>query len=179
MLLSRDDLVSALFCETDRAQRLRMPLALIHIGFLDWANRRAPLEHARDDEVVCMIVERFTRILRCYDSVGQVTEGEFVLILPGCSLFDAKTLTERIRDGLFGSPFEVGGEEMRLNACFGIASSGGRSPFVVLREAKKALQRAQAKGPGSIHRLGAAEELARTSSLSLFHRTNRCDGNRR
>jgi GGDEF domain-containing protein len=129
--------------------------------------------------VVRLIVERFTRILRCYDSVGQVTEGEFVLILPGCSLFDAKTLTERIRDGLFGSPFEVGGEEMRLNACFGIASSGGRSPFVVLREAKKALQRAQAKGPGSIHRLGAAEELARTSSLSLFHRTNRCDGNRR
>ena len=29
MLLSRDELVSALFRETDRAQRLKMPLALI------------------------------------------------------------------------------------------------------------------------------------------------------
>ena len=144
MLLSRDDLVSALFCETDRAQRLRMPLALIHIRFADLVSRQSALESARDEELVCMIVERFTRILRCYDSVGHVADGEFVLILPGCSLFDAKRLTERIRDGLFGSPFEVGGEEIRLNACFGIVSSGGRSPFVVLREAKKALQRAQA-----------------------------------
>jgi len=159
MLLSRDDLVSALFCETDRAQRLKMPLALTHIGFADWLSPKSAPEKTRDEEAARLIVERFTRILRCYDSVGRLADGELLLILPGCSLFHAKTLAERIRDGVFGSPFETCREEICLNACIGIASSGGRSPFVVLREAKKALQRAQVKGPGSIYCLGAAEEL--------------------
>ncbi len=159
MLLSRDELVSALFCETDRAQRLKMPLALIHIGFADQVSRQSAHENARDEETVRLIVEGVTRILRCYDSVGRDADGELALILPGCSLFNAKTLAERIRDGVFRSPFEVCGEEIRLKACFGVVSSLGRSPFVVLREARKALQRAQATGLGSIHCLGAADEL--------------------
>ncbi len=159
MLLSRDDLVSALFCETDRAQRLKMPLALIHIGFADWISRQSALENARDEEAVRLIVARFTRILRCYDSVGRVADGEFLLVLPGCRLSNAKTLAERIRDGVFGSPIEVCGKELRLKACFGVVSSGGRSPFVVLRETRKALQRAQTAGPGSIHCLGAEDDL--------------------
>ncbi len=35
MLLSRDELVSALFCETDRVQRLKMPLALMAVGLVE------------------------------------------------------------------------------------------------------------------------------------------------
>jgi hypothetical protein len=48
MLLSRDDLVFALFCETDRAQRLKMPLALIHIGFSDRVGGQSMQEDARN-----------------------------------------------------------------------------------------------------------------------------------
>jgi GGDEF domain-containing protein len=151
--------MSTLFCETDRAQRLRMPLTLIHIGFADQVGRQSAPENARDEEAVRLIAEGFTRILRCYDSVGHDADGELVLILPGCSLFHAKTLAERIRDGVFGSPFEVCGKKLCLKACFGVVSSGGRSPFVVLREAMKALQRAQSTGLGSIHCLGAENEL--------------------
>lgn len=159
MLLSRDDLVSVLFCETDRAQRLRMPLALIHIGFSDWVDGQSTLEDARNEEMVRQIDERLKRLLRCYDSVGRIADGEFVLILPGCRLFNAETLAERLRDEVFGSPFEARGQEMHINACFGVVSSGGRSPFVVLGEAKKAFQRAQATAPASIHCLGSENEL--------------------
>lgn len=168
MLLSRDELVSALFCETDRAQRLRMPLALIHIGFSDWISRQSEREDARDEEVMRLIDERLKRLLRCYDSIGRVGDGELLLILPGCSLFNAKTLAERIRDGVFGPPFEVFGQEMHLNACFGVVSSGGRSPFVVLREARKALQRAHATAPASIHCLGGEDEMDPASFLMPF-----------
>jgi hypothetical protein len=159
MLLSRDDLVSALFCETDRAQRLRMPLALIQVGFSDWAKSQSVPETAPDQDVFKLIVERFNRLLRCYDSVGQLADREFVLLLPGCRPFNAKTLAARMHDGVFGSPFEIGGKVISLHACFGIVSSGGRSPFVVLREARKALQRAQASGWGSIHCMAAEDEL--------------------
>jgi len=164
MLLSRDDLVSALFCETDRAQRLRMPLALIHIGFSDWIGRQSARGDARE-AVMRLIDERFKRLLRCYDSIGRVADGELLLILPGCSLLNAKTLAERIRDRVFGSPFEVLGQEMHLNACFGVVSSGGRSPFVVLREARKALQRAHATASASIHCLEAENEMDPASFL--------------
>jgi len=158
MLLSRNELVSALFCETDRAQRMNMPLAVIGIG-TDCSERQScsgdgAVSAAREE-----IVRRITRILRCYDSVGQMADGEFVLILPGCNLSNANTMAERLRDEVFGSPFETCDQQIHLNACFGVVSSAGRSPFVVLREARKALQRAQAKAPASIHCLGLADEL--------------------
>jgi GGDEF domain-containing protein len=136
-----------------------MPLALIHIGFADWVSRQPTRNDARCEEMVRQIDERFQRLLRCYDSVGRVADGEFVLLLPGCSLVNAKTLAERIRGGVFRSPFEAGGQAIHLNACFGVVSSGGRSPFVVLQEARKALQRAHAAAPGSIHCLEAEDEL--------------------
>ena len=142
-----------------------MPLALIHIGLADHVvlgdcvNRQSPQEKARYEETVPMIEERFTRILRCYDSVGQMADGEFVLILPGCNLSNANTMAERLRDEVFGSPFETCDQQIHLNACFGVVSGAGRSPFVVLREARKALQRAQAKALASIHCLGLADEL--------------------
>ena len=66
-----------------------------------------------------------------------------MLVLPGCSALNARTLAERLRDEVFA--MHRGGlaaRRLRLKACFGVASSGGRSPFVVLREAESALQRA-------------------------------------
>jgi GGDEF domain-containing protein len=91
--------------------------------------------------------------------VGRIADGEFVLILPGCGLFNAKTLSERLRDEVFGSPFEACREEVHLKACYGVVSSGGRSPFVVLREAERALQRARATGPESIQCFETEDEL--------------------
>jgi GGDEF domain-containing protein len=158
MLLSRDDLVSALFCETDRAQRLSMPLALIHIGFADWVSGQSAIEDANSAETACLIDERLKGLLRCYDSAGHLADEELILILPGCSLFNAKALAERIRNGVFEQPFECRGQEMRLAACFGVVSSGGRSPFVVLRDCRNALQRALASGPATIHCLRAGGE---------------------
>jgi two-component system cell cycle response regulator len=147
MLLNRDELVSALFSETDRAQRLKMPLALI--GIADDALRQETLwddspAAARD---VC---RRITRILRSYDSVGTWMEGEFVLLLPGCSLAHAKMLAERLRDEVLAVPMNASGEKLWSKACFGVASSGGRSPLVVLREIECAMRKARAAGPGSV-----------------------------
>jgi GGDEF domain-containing protein len=59
-------------------------------------------------------------------------------------------LAERLRLDVFNSPFRVIGEAIRLSACFGIASSHGRSPVVVLREAEQALLCAKTDGPESI-----------------------------
>ena len=150
MLLSRDGLLSALFCETDRAQRLKMPLALIAVGVAKWAGPESTLEKVSHDNAECGLVERITGILRCYDSVGKWADGEFLLLLPVCTVIHARTLAERLRDEVFAKFVEAGCEKALGKACFGVASSGGRSPFVVLREVENALQEARAAGPGSI-----------------------------
>ena len=75
-------------------------------------------------------------------------------MLPGCSSVNAIMLAERMRMDVFCSPFHVGGDSIRLSACFGVATSQGRSPVVVLREAEQALQWARTAGPESIQCFG-------------------------
>lgn len=149
MLLSRDELVSALFCETDRAQRLKMPLALIAIHLADWVASESELK-VSPAAAERIIVARITGILRCYDSVGRWADGELILLLPGCAITHARTLAERLRDEVFAVPVESGGGKMLVKASFGVTSSRGRSPFVVLREVHNALQEARTAGSGSI-----------------------------
>ncbi|MGA8086661.1 MAG: diguanylate cyclase [Terracidiphilus sp.] len=158
MLLSQDELVSALFCDTDRAQRLKMPLSLIAVGFTEMDRPEGELEHAGYDGVERSVVGRITGILRWYDSVGKWADGEFLLSLPGCTGVYAKTLAERLRDEVFAAPVQAGGGKLCVKACFGVASSGGRSPFVVLRDARDALHEARAAGPGSIRCMAADTE---------------------
>jgi len=152
MVLSRDELVAALFRETDRAQRMKTPLALILFGIEDWEKWRSKLDlHALDDAAL-EIVGRTTRFLRCYDSVGRYGDGEFVLVLPGCNSFNAVFMAQRLSLEVFGSPLMIGGEEIRLAASFGVSGSGGRSPLVVLRNGEQALKTARARGAGAVER---------------------------
>jgi diguanylate cyclase (GGDEF)-like protein len=150
MVLSRDALVSALFCETDRVQRMKTPLTLIHCGIDDWERWRAQLGQHVFDEAMREVARSIARLQRCYDSLGQVADAEFVLILPGCNSVDALSMAERLNTEVFGSPVAAGERRIQLAACFGIAASGCRSPLVVLRDADRALNRAWARGAGAI-----------------------------
>src|ERR1019366_8531349 len=111
------------------------------------------------------IVKRITPLLRCYDAVGQMADREFLLVLPGCSISNARTLAERLRDEVFISPAPSCANLMQFRACFGIASSGGRTPFVVLREVDSALLSARSDGAGSIQCIVAKED---TDSAAFF-----------
>jgi diguanylate cyclase (GGDEF)-like protein len=149
-LYNRSALLSTLFRETDRVQRLQTSLSLVLFEIDDfdhWRSRLGP--HACDD-LLRAIVERCTRLLRSYDTFGRTGDHEFLLILPGCSSINATVLAERVRMDVFAYPIPSDGESLRLSARFGIASSQGRSPMVVLREAEMALHRAQESGPESI-----------------------------
>jgi diguanylate cyclase (GGDEF)-like protein len=103
------------------------------------------------DDLLCQVVGRTTRLMRSYDLLGRPGMDEFLVALPGCIPANAVMLAERVRLEVFSSPFRVAGDAIRLSACFGIASSQGRSPVVVLRDAEQALQSAKAAGPESIH----------------------------
>lgn len=149
-LYNRSALLSTLFRETDRVQRLQTSLSLVLFEIDDFDHWRSRLSAKPCDDLPRAIVERCTRLLRSYDTFGRTGDHEFLLILPGCSSINATMLAERVRMDVFAYPIPSDGESLRLSARFGIASSQGRSPMVVLREAEMALHRAQESGPESI-----------------------------
>jgi two-component system, cell cycle response regulator len=152
MLLSRNELIAALFRETDRSQRMMTGLALILFAIDDWEARRLTLGERALAEAEQEIAKGVLRLLRCYDSVGRYGDGEFAVVLPGCNSFNAIWKAERLNHVLSESAIRAGTEELQFTACFGVAGSGGRSPVVVLKNAQRALERARARGAGSIER---------------------------
>jgi len=149
-LHNRPALLSMLFRETDRVQRMNTSLCLLLFGLDDVEQWNAHLGAAACDQLLTQVVGRVLRLLRSYDLFGRVGPAEFLLGLPGCSPVNAVSLAERIRVEVFSAPLRIARDTVRLTASFGIAPSQGRSPVVVLREAEQALESAKAAGPESI-----------------------------
>jgi diguanylate cyclase (GGDEF)-like protein len=147
---NREALLCMLFRETDRVQRMHTPLSLILLDVDDFGHWSSRLGNDACDDLLCQVARRLGQLLRSYDLLGRPGKDEFLALLPGCGAEEARLLAERIRAEVFCRPFRVEDESIRLSACFGIASSSGRSPVVVLRQAETALQWARTSGPESI-----------------------------
>jgi diguanylate cyclase (GGDEF)-like protein len=157
---NRETMLAMLFRETDRVQRMSGSLCIILFDIDDFGHWNMRLGSEACDELLCQVAARTTRLLRSYDLLGRPGKDEFLMALPGCSTVNAVMMAERLRMDVFSAPFRVSGEVIRLSACFGIASSLGRSPVVVLREAEQALLVAKATGPESIQCAGDFPEPA-------------------
>src|SRR5579872_5779450 len=149
-LFNRSALLAALFRETDRVQRSRDALSVAMFEICDLEDCDARFSSRPCNELLRQIGQRVSDMLRSYDTVGRSGSHEFLLILPGCSAINATLLAERLLADVFSVPVNLDGKLIRLSACFGVASSDGRSPIVVLREAEGALCRAREAGPESI-----------------------------
>ncbi|HEY3704801.1 MAG TPA: GGDEF domain-containing protein [Terracidiphilus sp.] len=147
---TRDAILSLLFRETDRVQRMNTSLCFILFDIDDFGHWNARLGPDACDQLLVYVTERVSRLLRSYDLLGRMGKDEFLAGLPGCTPINAVLLAERIRGEVFGTPFSVAARAVRLTACFGIAPSNGRSPVVVLREAEEALRLARETGPETI-----------------------------
>jgi diguanylate cyclase (GGDEF)-like protein len=157
---NRETMLALLFRETDRVQRMKSPLSMILFDIDDFGHWNSRLGAGACDDLLCQAAGRTARLLRSYDLLGRPGMDEFLVALPGCDTAKAGMLAERLRVEVFSSPFHIEGEAIRLSACFGVASSHGRSPVVVLREAEQALQWAKAEGPESIHFFGDSAQPA-------------------
>ena len=136
----RATLLSMLFRETDRAQRMNTTLCLLLIA-VEVGKGTFPYPNAViQDELLRQAAAQLSRQLRSYDLLGRVDENTFLAVLPGCDETDAGSLAERIARHVFAKQFIVGCNSIHLTAFFGRAMSKGRSPIVVLREADQALR---------------------------------------
>ena len=159
---NREAMLALLFQETNRVQRMNSALSMILFDIDDFGHWNSRLGAGACDDLLCQVAGRTARLLRSYDLLGRPGMDEFLIALPGCDTANAGMLAERLRVEVFASPFRMEGESIRLSACFGVASSHGRSPVVVLREAEQALQWAKADGPESIQFFGDPAQPAPT-----------------
>jgi two-component system, cell cycle response regulator len=154
-VFNRDTMLTILFRETDRVQRLHGALSVVVFDLDDFSYWNDQLGRDAGDQLLRQVAQRAGRMLRTYDVLGRLSRDEFLLGLPGCSMINAVMLTERLKMDILGETFWVkDGEkkivEVRLSACFGITTSRGRSPVVVLREAEQTLEYAKQMGPDSM-----------------------------
>jgi len=166
-LANRAALLSMLFRETDRVQRMNTSLSVMRFAVDDIAHSQGRLGEAAWDEVVKEAAARVQRLLRTYDLFGRLGMADFAVGLPGCAPVNAVSLAERIRAEVFSVPFRAEGAAVRLTVSFGIAPSHGRSPLIVLREAEQALQAARIAGPEKIRTArDCGQPTARAAFLS-------------
>jgi diguanylate cyclase (GGDEF)-like protein len=145
-LWNREALLSLIFQETDRVQRMKTPLCLMLLDLDNFSQVNHDYGYEMGDRVLIELANRFKRQLRSYDLVGRCGEDEFLLALPGCTLENAMQLAGRMRESILGQPFPVDNESTTLTASMGVAVSCGRSPLVVLREAERGLAEAKLSG---------------------------------
>jgi two-component system, cell cycle response regulator len=157
---NREAMLAMLFRETDRVQRQNNVMSLLLFDVDDFGHWNSRLGVDACDEMLCQIVTRSNRLLRSYDLLGRPGMDEFLVALPGCGVANAVMLAERLRLEVFSQPFRVAGESVRLSACFGISSTSGRSPVIVLREAEEALLRAKQTAPETIQCFGESTRPA-------------------
>lgn len=168
-LWNRESLLSLLFPETDRVQRMGTPLAFLLFDLDDFARVNADFGYQAGDKILHEVAARMRRYMRSYDLLGRFGEDAFLLAVPGCNPHQARHLAGRIRTIMLRRPFPAGPDLITLTASIGLAQSRGRSPLVVLREAERALSEAKREGrncerdyapPRQISEPAGQEELA-------------------
>jgi two-component system cell cycle response regulator len=147
---NREALLSLLFRETDRVQRMKTPLTLMLLDIDSFSQVNLDFGYESGDRVLQELGARFRRFLRSYDLVGRCGEDEFLIALPGCGASDAQHMAQRIMNAVLKKPFQLQRDLATLTASIGIANSLGRSPLVVLREAERALATAKLSGKNCI-----------------------------
>jgi diguanylate cyclase (GGDEF)-like protein len=159
-LWNREALISLIFQETDRVQRMKTPLSLMLFDLDDFSRVNQEYGYETGDRLLIELANRFRRHQRSYDLIGRCGEDEFLLALPGCDLKSATQLADRIRASILARPFALDRDATTLTASFGLAISRGRSPLVVLREAERALAEAKLAGKNCVRCDGLGAPLS-------------------
>ncbi|MGC1300118.1 MAG: diguanylate cyclase [Alloacidobacterium sp.] len=161
-LLNREAMMRLLFQETDRVQRMRTPLTLMLIDLDRFAEINIEFGYGTGDAVLREFSQRLRRYLRSYDILGRCGEDEFLVGLPGCMADQADVMAEWLwlQSTVLERRYHIHRDVLSVTASIGLATSRGRSPLIVLREAERALGHAKLSGRNSVRSFGQPRESA-------------------
>jgi diguanylate cyclase (GGDEF)-like protein len=105
--------------------------------------------HAVGDEVIRGIADRFSNVVRAYDSVGRYGGEEFLAILPGCDVAGVTDQAHRLLDVIRSRGFETSAGKLKITASVGAACNKEiphATPLTLLRVADTRLYQAKYDG---------------------------------
>ncbi|AZF07258.1 diguanylate cyclase domain-containing protein [Pseudomonas sp. R5-89-07] len=132
----------------DRAERFRLPLALVAMDIDDFKPINDQYGHEVGDQTLIRVVEGLEACVRAGDLLARWGGDEFMLVLPNTTLQTAKELAERLRHKVQETA-AVG--DTRITLSLGVVERQlGESPAALMARADQALYRAKAAGKNGV-----------------------------
>ncbi|HPT68613.1 MAG TPA: diguanylate cyclase [Syntrophomonas sp.] len=122
-ILNREEIINILEKEINRAERQESKLSVI-MGDLDNLRQLNNMYgNAAGDEVLIETAQRIKNALRIYDTVGRYGGEEFLLVLPGCSIDEARLIARRILNVIKNEPVLYHNNEISATISLGLAGN--------------------------------------------------------
>lgn len=145
-LLNRGAILEVLRTEIARAERERHPLSVLMLDLDRFKSINDVHGHLIGDMVLREAAQRMRAAGRRYDSVGRYGGEEFLVVLPGCGLDDARSQAERLRETIAATPFASDSQPLRVTISVGVSCAHDHDADILIREADEALYRAKSLG---------------------------------
>lgn len=147
-VLNRRGVEEASMQMKDICKRINLNLAalLIDIDYFKKVNDEHG--HLVGDDVLRLVANQMTNILRSSDALGRYGGEEFCAFLPNTTEQDALALAERIRAAVEGAHFKVGRKNIKITVSIGVVDSVqvGYEFNALMTSADKALYHAKTSG---------------------------------
>lgn len=150
----------------EMAEAQQHQVAVLFINLLQFRRVNEVQGHEAGDELLRQASTRLQQVLSPLESLGRIGSDEFVVVVPEVTRLQAVEHLSRCLLQQFDSPFELGGTEIRVPACIGIAlyPDDGTQADMLLRHADAAMQQIRMrKASGYCFFLEEMNEHARRS----------------
>jgi diguanylate cyclase len=136
----------------DICKRINLNLAALLIDIDFFKNVNDEHGHLVGDDVLRLVANQMTNILRSSDALGRYGGEEFCAFLPNTTEKDALALAERIRKAVEGAYFKVGRKNIKITVSIGVVDSVqvGYEFNSLMTAADKALYHAKTSGRNQV-----------------------------
>lgn len=126
-LLNRYEILNVLTDEFYRGLRENKPVSSVMLDIDFFKKINDSYGHDVGDEVLIEVASRLKGSLRRYDKVGRYGGDEFLAILPGCDLNNAKRIADRLRRAVCQDRVQTETGQLYVTVSVGCASSESQS----------------------------------------------------
>lgn len=121
-ILNRKEIINVLEKEIHRAQRQKSKLSVL-MGDVDNLRQINEMHgKAAGDAVLAEVAKRMKNSLRIYDNVGRYGGDEFLLVMPGCSVNEARLIARRILNVVKNQSVMYYNKDISVTISLGLAS---------------------------------------------------------
>jgi diguanylate cyclase (GGDEF)-like protein len=154
-LLNRRAIQEQAEAELKRAARASSLVSVLLIDLDHFKSVNDCYGHAIGDQALRMFAEILVECIRSYDQAGRWGGEEFLCVLPGTTLNDARVVAERVRVAVADATLPLPeGSDLKMTVSIGVAGASGASGMIVLdkliQAADSAMYRAKDEGRNRI-----------------------------